>query len=206
VSYLTAKSTVKNTGKSESVAKKSSTNTAKAAGSRNNDNIKINGPQMKILKTVAKLQGLRVETSRDIVQSMSGNSKTEQGFVKNLGILRKKGLIEPGSTVILLTDQGRQLVGVVDPSSLSNNEFLTDIKTLVSKKAGKIIDFLIDGTARDRTDTAFALGYDLSKLSGYDKDLSKLSSLGFLQRGKTMIQLTNKCFPLGRPDGTKMEL
>ena len=47
-------------------------------------------------------------------------------------------------------------------------------------------------------DVAKALGYDLDKLSGFEKDLSKMSSLGFLVKDKDTMQLTAKCFIAGR--------
>ena len=168
---------------------------------------KINGPQMKILKTVAKLERLPVETTKATVQSMSGNINTESGFTKNLGILRKQGMLESGNTVIELTEQGRQLDGVFDSSPLSQNEFWDEIKKfLLPKAAGKIFDTLIDGRVHDKKTIITKLGYQPDKLSGFEKYLSKMSSLGYLSKTKTHLQLTDKAFPLGRPGGTTMEI
>jgi len=166
----------------------------------------INSAQEGILQTLAKLRAIGIhQPKRDMVQGLSGNSKTKAGYVKNLGIMKKKSYIEytDGQT-ISLTDAGVRYVGDdVDPASLSNESFHADIKKMIAPKTGKILDVLADGKVHDRNKVARALGYDMNKLSGYTKSLSQLSSLGFLTYDKTTLQLTDKAFPLGRPGVTK---
>ena len=168
---------------------------------------KINGPQMKILKTVAKLERLQIETTKATVQSMSGNLKSESGFTKNLSILRKQGLLGRGNAIIELTKQGRQLDGVVDSSQMSQNEFWTEIKqVLLPPAAGKIFDALIDGQVHEKKTIITKLGYQPDKLTGFNKYLSKMSSLGYLAKTKSHLQLTDKAFPLGRPGNGTMQI
>ena len=177
------------------------------AKSGKSKDFKINGPQMKILKTVAKLERLRIETTKATVQSMSGNVKTESGFTKNLSILRKQGFLERGNTIIELTKHGRQLDGVVDSSAMSQNDFWEEIKQVLLPGApGRIFDALIDGRVHEKKTIITKLGYQPDKLTGFDKYLSKMSSLGYLAKTKTQLQLTDKAFPLGRPGNGKMEI
>ena len=151
-----------------------------------------------ILQTLGKLRAIRkTQPTREMVQNMSGNAKTKAGYEKNCGILRKQGFVEyPCSKTVALTDQGIQHVGEPDPSDLSNETFHAAIKEMIPPKAGLIFDALIDGKVHDRKQTAKDLGYDMNKLSGYDKNLSRMSSLGFLTYDKKTIQLTKMCFPL----------
>ena len=57
-----------------------------------------------------------------------------------------------------------------------------------------------DGKAHNKWEVAKRLGYDMDKLSGFEKDLGKIKNLGYLRIDGNMIQLTDKCFPFGRPD------
>ena len=162
---------------------------------------------MKILKSVAKLERVQVEATYDNVQMLSGNSKTKEGFSKNLGILRKHGMLESGNSIINLTDQARKIDGVVDTSPYSHDQFWDEIKSsLLTKKGGKIFDELIDGKIHEKETIIDKLGYQQDKLSGFNKDLSKMSTLGYLKKTSTQIQLTDKAFPGGRPGGTTMEI
>ena len=183
------------------VAKKNSSPKAKIA-TKNSLAITVKPAEDRILKTMGQLYHIGIEQpKKDQVQSFSGNAKTKAGYEKNLGNLRKKGLVEfPTKGLVALTDKGLEYVGDVDPSSLSIEEFHNNVKVMFSPKAGKIFDAIVDGKVHDKMEVAIRLGYDLNKLSGYEKDLGKMSTLGFLQRIGKQIQLTDKCFPLGRPN------
>ena len=156
-----------------------------------------------ILETIGKLRAIGMEQpKRADVQSFSGNAKTPDGFKKNLGFLRKQlGLIEfPTPDTVALTDKGIQHVGEVDPSSLTNESIQEEMKKLLAPKACEIFDAIADGAVHDRKEVARQLGYDMTKLSGYDKNISRMKTLEIVAYPtKTTFQLTDRCFPLGRP-------
>ena len=157
-----------------------------------------------IVQALGKLHAAGItEPKRDMVQAMSGNGKTPESFKKNMGILKKhKGYIEyPSATTVSLTDAGREYVGEPEPGSITNEVFHEEmIKVLLSKKGKEIFDEISDGKIHDKKEVAKRMGYDMNKLSGFDKDLSKMSTLGFVEKTKPTIQLTDKCFPMGRPE------
>lgn len=156
-----------------------------------------------IVQALGKLHAAGItQPKRDMVQAMSGNGKTLEGFKKNMGCTKKKGyLVYPDGTSVALTDKGVSHVGEVDPDSITNEFFHEEVvKPLLNKKASLIFDAISDGDVHQKKDVAEELGYQMDKLTGYEKDLSKMSKLGFLTKDKTTIQLTNKCFPLGRPE------
>jgi len=142
------------------------------------------------------------EPTREMVQSYSGNSKTPEGFKKNMGQIKKGGFTSyPSGNTVALTNIGLEYVGDVDPSSLSIDEFHVNIKEmLVSKQAKEIFDLLVDGQVHQKMDLVAKLKLDPKKLSGFEKNISKMSSLGFAVKNKTTVQLSDKCFPLGRPN------
>lgn len=166
---------------------------------------KVKPPQHKILQTMGKLRAANIEVpTRLQVQQFSGNIKTKAGFEKNLGILKKQGYVDyPDGKTAVLTQQGIDYVGKVDPSSLTNESVQEDIKELVGgPKAQEIFDALLDGRIHNRKKIAKQLGYDMNKLSGYDKNISKMKTLGFIEYSdKESMSLTDQCFPKGRPDG-----
>lgn len=178
---------------------KASKAVAAAKGSKHpKPGFKLNAAQEVILQTLGKLRAVKKdEPTREMVMQMSKNSKTKAGYDKNCGILRKQGFLAyPSSKTMELTDTGVAHVGSPDPSDMTNEVFHASIKQMISKKAGLIFDAIVDGKVHDRKKTAEDLGYDMTKLSGYDKDLSKMSSLGFLDYDKTTLQLTKMCFPM----------
>lgn len=144
---------------------------------------------------------LITQPKRDMVQAFSGNAKTLEGFKKNLGNIKKKGYVNyPDGATVALTEKGIAYVGTdVDPSSITNETIHETFKELLPGNKGKLIfEAISDGHVHQKKDIAVQLGYDLTKLSGYEKDLSKMSTLEFINKTKTTIQLTDKCFPLGR--------
>jgi len=159
--------------------------------------------QDNILQTMGKLRAIgHNQPKRDQVQSFSGNTKTPEGFKKNMGILKKEGyLLFPSKDTVELTEQGLEYVGDVDPSSLSIDEFHENIKEMLpSQQAKQIFEMIKDGQVYNKKAIIEELGLDPKKLSGFEKNLSKMSSLGFVEKTKTTIQLTDTCFPLGRPN------
>jgi hypothetical protein len=179
-------------------ASSASKNSAKYQGSSSLDQLK---PKLHIIvQTIAKLVAIGMECPlRKDVQSFSGNTKTEAGFTKNLGLLRKQGFVEFGAgKSLILTEKGSKYIGTVDPSSLTNESIQNDMKDMLKPKARNIFDALLDGKERNRVAIAKELNYDMNKLSGFEKDLSKMKTLGFLDfPTKKTVKLANKCFPLG---------
>ena len=159
-----------------------------------------NPMQEVILQTLGKLRAIQMnQPTREMVMHMSKNSTKKAGYEKNCGILRKQGFLMYPSTpnkTVELTPQGVAYVGAPDPSDMTNEAYHACIKEIISKKGGLILDHLVDGEVHDREETARALDYDMKKLSGFNKDLSKMSSLGFLVYTKTTLQLTPACFPM----------
>jgi len=180
-------------------AKKSTPTKAKAPTS---SKAILKAGEDKIMQALGKFRAIgEYQPKRDLVMQFSGNAKTPEGFKKNTGTLKKKDLLQyPSGTTVELTDQGVDYVGDIDPSSLTDEELHKTIKEILgSKKAEELFDLLIDGNVRDRIEIAKKMNYDLNKLSGYDKMLSKMSTMGFLEKTKTTLQLTEKCFLRGRP-------
>ena len=125
---------------------------------------------------------------------MSGYMKTPEGFKKTMGILKKGGyIVYPTGDTVALGDEGLKYVGDVEPPTLE--EYHNNImEILPSKQAIEIFKELQDGEEHNKDEVIDALGLDRSKLSGFEKNLSKMKSLGYLNKTKDTIQLTPLCF------------
>lgn len=185
------------TGKTTASAPK-----AKKAASSSKKSVKP--AQRAILEAMAKLKSAGFDSQdRGFVQTFSKNGKTLEGFKKNVGLLKKAGLLSYGSASTLeLTQEGMDFVGYdADAAPATNDEFHSLIKdVLPNKQAKQIFDLLVDGGVHDKKEIAMQIpNLDMSKLSGFNKNLSKLSTMGYLDKTQTTMQLTDKCFPKGRP-------
>lgn len=201
---LTGVSNKTSKAKVKSAPKKATKHQAKASSPSKSDGggVSVKPAEEKILQAIGKLRVIGTEQpTRDQVQKFSGNTKTKAGFDKNLGNLKKKGFVEyPDGKTVALTDQGVEYVGEVDPSDLSNEAIQNEMKEMIPAKARDIFDALLDGKEHDRKKLAEQLKYDMNKLSGYQKNISQMRTLGFVDYpSKTTIKLTDSCFPLGRP-------
>ena len=165
--------------------------------------VKFSASQVKIMETLGKLHAAKiVQPTRDLLQTLSGNTKTVEGFKKNMGTLKKLGYINyPDGKTVELTSKGLEYVGdSMNGEELTNEMMHNNIKEILSKAGGRILDAIKDGKVHNKNDVAKRLNYDMNKLSGYNKDLSKMSTLKFLDKTTTTIQLTDICFPFGRPE------
>ena len=157
---------------------------------------------MDILEAVAQYRAIGLVPSKQQVQGMAGMAKTEAAFVKYLGQLRKDGFISKGS--FELTPLGVKTAGDVDTASFTNEQFQEKcLAPLISKAAFKILQHINDGKKYDKMEVAKDLNYDLAKISGFNKDVSKMGTLGLLDQDlkkKEILQLTDMCFPRGRPE------
>lgn len=159
----------------------------------------LNASQVKILETVGKLYAIHIRRpTKDQVQTLSGNAKTEAGFVKNIGILKKRGYL---SKTLELTETGHEYLGGDLGGSLDVEEYHGHVKDILgSHQARQIYDLLVDGKTHGKDEIVDVLGLDRNKLSGFEKNLSKMKSLGFVEKTKTTVWLTDRCFLLGRPN------
>jgi Mn-dependent DtxR family transcriptional regulator len=151
---------------------------------------------MDILKAIGKLHAGHVECkTRDMVAVLAGQKKTPEGFKKTLGKLKKSNLVTYGSgDTVDLTPKGLEVIGYAAP--LDNATFHHEvIKELISSKAWEIFQKISNRETHEINTVAKEMGYDMKKLSGYQKDLSKLKTLGYIDKTKTTIKLTDKCFP-----------
>jgi hypothetical protein len=155
-----------------------------------------------ILETVGQLVAIGMsQPSRDHVQKFSGYATKQAGYDKNLGQLRKKGYLEfPDRKSLALTTKGTAQVGEVDTSNVTNEAYQDKMKELLPPKARSILDALADGQVHDREELAQQLHYDMDKLTGYHKNISQMKTFGFVDYvGSNTIQLSDGCFPMGRP-------
>ena len=165
--------------------------------------ITVKPAHMKILEATKKLLRAGFDTlEKDTVQTFSDNTKTPEGFKKNLGLMKKAGLISYSGSRMELTNLGMEAIGYDDNTAPATNEvfhaIIADI--LPNKQAKQIFEVGLDGNEHDKQKVAINdLGLDPKKLSGFNKNLSKLSTMGYLTKTKTTFKLTDKCFPCGRP-------
>lgn len=158
--------------------------------------LKLKPKEMDILKAIGKLHAGHVENkTRDTVAILAKQKGTPEGYKKTLGMLKKANfIVYSGSDSVDLTPNGLDAIGYSKP--LNNNAFHEEvIKELITPKAWEIFQHLLDRKTRNIEETAKALGYDMNKLSGYQKNLSKMSTLGYLEKSQTTMKLTDKCFP-----------
>ena len=84
----------------------------------------------------------------------------------------------------------------------SYNQILSKLRqAALSPKIRPLFDIMSDGNAHSKLTVARRLGYDMDKLSGFEKEIGSMVKKGYLTRDGDMIQLTDKCFPFGRADG-----
>ena len=95
-----------------------------------------------------------------------------------------------------MTEKGLAYVGDVSVVECITNKSVQEfIKKCLTPKERILVDLLVDGMEHNKMEVETLLKYDLMKLSGYDKMLSKMNSRGFLTRTKSTIQLADKFFP-----------
>ncbi|KAL3913744.1 MAG: hypothetical protein SGARI_000500 [Bacillariaceae sp.] len=177
------------------LAAKANAHSAKALPS-SKKTFELKPKEMAILKAIGKLHAAQIgKKSKKMVAALAGQSKTPEGFKKMLGGLKKKGFIIYGANdTVDLTDLGIEAVGY--SPALTNTDFHEQvIKVLLTPKGWTIFQHIIDREVHNKINVAKEMGYPMSKLSGYDKDLSKMTTLGFLKKTTDTIQLTEKCFP-----------
>lgn len=160
----------------------------------------ISGPQIKILHALGRFKGAGMENpTREQVQILSGNGRTLEGYKKNCGILKKDGYISyPSKDTLELTEKGSQFAG--DEATTTDFEWHELLKELIGvKQATEIFELLSDGAERTKEFVVRELKLDPKRLSGFEKNLSKMNKMGILKKTKTTVQLTPYCFISRRP-------
>lgn len=141
------------------------------------------GPQQRILDSLAKLAAARVtEPTRTQAAAFAGASPKSSGFEKNVSTLSTGGLIRyPGPGRLALTDAGAaQAEHVGTPPTVE--EFQEYIYRLISGPQARLLRFLVSAwpEAIDREQLA-ARGGVSPRSSGFEKNVSTLSSFGFVE-------------------------
>lgn len=177
---------------------------AKAKKGGNNGNIA--DVEFRILSKMAERYIFGVtEVSKDEVLKFAGYSfPTARRFIDATKALKEKGHVEylKESKSYRLTEKGLQQVPSAKRETPKTNEdFHTQLKAnFESPKADLILDMLADGLVHDRQTVCNTLGYKYQTAAAFAKSLKELTTLGFLESaGKGKFKLTDKAFPLGRP-------
>ena len=134
---------------------------------------------------------------RSMIVSMAGIKATT--FPVTISNMKKQGLIEYDKTSIRLTTKGREeKATIVDiPDNESIQQELKVKHKLGSGKQGKLFDMLLDGKSHDRAHVAESVGY--TNKATFAVALSNMKKMGIIEYDKSTIQLTDSCFPFGRP-------
>ena len=113
--------------------------------------------------------------------------------------LKKKDLIEyPDKDTIRLTPKGKAQTDLADAPA-DNQSVLADLKKqfLGGGKAALMFDILVDGRIHDRITLANTVG--MTNKATLAVALSNMKKNGIIEYDRTTVQLTDKCFPFGRP-------
>lgn len=126
-------------------------------------------------------------------------------FVVTLSMLKKQGLIEYDTDSIRLTDKGRDKA---NPCAVPlDNSLAQENMKLRNKLGGKALlmfEALLDGHVHDRVALAKKIG--CTNKATLSVMLSNLKKKGVLVYDCTTIQLSDACFPFGRPScGVRLE-
>jgi len=116
--------------------------------------------------------------------------------------LKKKELIEyPDKDTIRLTAKGKaqaDLADLADAPAADNDSVQADLKKqFLGGKAALMFDILVDGRVHDRLAVANTVG--ITNKATLAVMLSNMKKNGIIEYDRTTVQLTDKCFPFGRP-------
>ena len=114
--------------------------------------------------------------------------------------LKKKELIEyPDKDTIRLTAKGKAQADLADAPAADNESVQADLKKqfLGGGKAAQMFDILVDGRVHDRLAVASTVG--ITNKATLAVTLSNMKKNGIIEYDRTTVQLTDKCFPFGRP-------
>lgn len=167
-------------------------------GSSAATDIKISGPQQRILDALAEMEAVGLsELDRSNVAVYSGASPRSSAFGNNLGALRTAGLIDyPSSGRVCLTDAGRvQASSIRGPRSLDelHQEWRAHLSRPQSAILGELIACYPHAVERERL--AELTGASPTS-SAYGNNLGHLRGLGLISYpSKGMVAATGLLFP-----------
>lgn len=191
---------------------KSTKNTAakKGAVAKSKKNASVEDVELRILAKMADRQVFGVnEVSKEEVLKFAGYSfPTAARFIQATKSLKAKGYVEYSKETksYRLTEVGMNHApssnGKPREQPKTNVAFHDQLKEhFESPKAAQMLDLLADGRRHERVKVCNALGYKYTTATAYAKSVKELTTLGFLEgAGRGMFQLTDKAFPLGRPE------
>lgn len=178
------------------------TKTSKPSSTSTTTSVKVrSGGTQKILDFTLFLETRsdNPEVPRKQVQAMAGLKPTT--FPVTISNMKKKGLIEYDKDNIRLTDVGRLKANPVDDISMMDNTSAHEeikSKFKIGGKAAELFDILAqDGQVHERESI---IGHVGIKKNSAAVMLSNLKKNGVIEYDRTTIQLTDICFPFGRPD------
>jgi len=186
----------------------STTNQAKAAPKKKQSSSKhaavatptkttITGVQ-KILNYAFSIETLtgNKNVPRKQIASLSGVKSNT--FPVTISGMKKKGLIEYDKESIWLTDKGRSNANPVD-TPVDNSSTQADIKKKykIGGKAALLFDACTDGRVHDRAALAASVG--CTNKATLAVMLCNMKKTGIIDYDRTTVQLTDLCFPFGRP-------
>lgn len=149
------------------------------------------------------------EVSKGEVLKFAGYSfPTARRFIDATKSLKEKGHVEylANSKTYRLTEAGLERApsnnGKKREVPKTNEAFHAQLKEqFESPKADVLLDMLADGRVHDRLTVCNEMGYKYQTAQAFAKSLKELKTLGFIDNaGQGKFQLTDKAFPLGRPE------
>jgi len=139
--------------------------------------IRISGPQQRILDALAWFESIGVTPRRPPLAAVAGSSSKSSGFEKNVSTLKTAGLIDyPESGRVALTDGGREAAAW--PHTAATEEELQDaIYRMVSGPQSTLLRVLVAEYPEGLTREELADHAGVSMLSsGFEKNISTLKS------------------------------
>jgi len=146
---------------------------------------------------------------RKLLAYFSKYDKKEAMLSKTLGKMKKEDIIMyPDGKIVALAERGHEYTSRASSSlriPRTPGEILEWLKTCMSSKERDLFKRLYDGgsfVTKDKLELARDMGYEMSKLSGYDKMLSKWKNHGFVEvdkheNGSVKIRLVRAVFSRG---------
>ena len=130
---------------------------------------------------------------------------TSPAFKMALKRLQQSGFLQDlklDEECVLLTEKGSKIAmeNTLCTIAASNEDAHKEIIGNLSPKMRDLFHLISDGKVHGRDVLAASLGYDSMNEAGFRMLLNRVRLKGYLEFiGKTGIQLSDECFPFGRP-------
>lgn len=157
-----------------------------------------------LLRVIAQLSPLHQgKPPRELVARRAGyGSATTPAFKMALKRAAKRGHVDivADKTTVELTESGREEAGDASENLATNEETHDKIKSDLSPKMNEVFELIKDGEPHLRSVIATTLGYMNEKEAAFKMLLNRIRKKGYLDFiDKQSIQLSDICFPTGRP-------